>query len=313
MIKPSVTSPWLAAVILLAGSVLLFVPSESTRGLRARMRDTLRPGQRAVRLAVEATRSWTLAWQSSPREGRRIRQLEDDLKSARLENRRLALQIAGLNAGVQTLRAQQGIAPSTTTSPLVTASLVEARVLGEETAALWRGRKLLAAGTREGLAESSLVLDDTRTLVDVGDDTGLSPGDAVYAGRIVIGKIAEVGKYSSTLRLVTDPGYSGRARLARRTSRGLTFGAEGTLTGDGGSLCRLRHISDPVSVGDEVFTGGSDGLVPCPMYYGKVVRAELEAGSQEWLVWVQPAAATERLETVLVLRRAVNPDRILAN
>jgi len=313
MMKSSVSSPWLTAVILLAGTVLLFVPSENTRALRARMRDALRPGQSVVRLAVESTRSWTLAWQSSPRQGRRIRQLEDDLRSARLENRRLALQIAGLNAGVQTLRAQQGIAPPTATPPLVTARLIEARVLGEETAALWRGRKLLAVGTREGLAESSLVLDDARTQIDVGDDTGLSPGDAVYAGRIVIGKIAEVGRYSSTLRLVTDPGYSGRARLARRTSRGLTFGAEGTLTGDGGSLCRLRHISDPVSVGDEVFTGGSDGLIPHPMYYGKVVRAELESGSQEWLVWVQPAAATQRLETVLVLRRSVNPDRVLAN
>ena len=57
----------------------------------------------------------------------------------------------------------------------------------------------------------------------------LAAGDAVYAGRIVIGKIAEVGRFSSTLRLVTDSGYSGRARLARRTSQGLVFGAEGTL------------------------------------------------------------------------------------
>jgi cell shape-determining protein MreC len=266
-----------------------------------------------VRLALGSARSWTPAWQSSPQQSRRIRQLEDELRSARLESRRLAVQTIGLNEQMQRLLAQQGIAPPTASPPLVTARLVEARVLGEETAALWRGRKLLAAGSREGLAESSLVLDDARSLVDVGDDTRLSPGDAVYAGRIVIGKIAEVGRYSSTLRLVTDPGYSGRARLARRTSRGLAFGAEGTLTGDGSTLCRLRHISDPVSVGDEVFTGGTDGSIPYPMYYGKVVRADLEAGSQEWLVWVQPAAATERLETVLVLRRTVNPDRVLAN
>jgi len=123
--------------------------------------------------------------------------------------------------------------------------------------------QLLGAGDRAGITESALVLDDTRPLVDLGDDTGLSPGDAVYAGRVVIGKIAEVGRFSSTLRMVTDSEYSGRARLARRTSQGLVFGAEGTLVGDGSDLCRLKHISDPVNVGDEVVTGGTDGRFPC--------------------------------------------------
>jgi cell shape-determining protein MreC len=313
MTKPSTSSPWLAAAILLAGAVLLCVPVDSSRAARARVRDALLPGQSVVRLALTTARSWPLAWRSSPGQGRRIHELEDELKAARLENRRLNLQTAELNAQLQKLAVRQGIVPPTATQPLMTAQLVEARVLGEETASLWRSKKQLSAGSRDGLAESSLVLDDTRPLVDLGNDTGLSSGDAVYAGRIVIGKIAEVGRFSSTLRLVTDPGYSGRARLARHTSRGLAFGAEGTLTGDGSSLCRLKHISDPVAVGDEVFTGGSDGLIPYRMYYGKVVRAELESGSQEWQVWVEPALATERLEKVLVLRRAANPDRILAN
>ena len=49
------------------------------------------------------------------------------------------------------------------------------------------------------------------------------------------------------------------------------------------------------------------------MYYGKVVRAELEPGAQEWSIWVKPAAVDVRLETVLILRRVLNPDRILAN
>jgi cell shape-determining protein MreC len=126
----------------------------------------------------------------------------------------------------------------------------------------------------------------------------------------VLGKIGEVGRYSSTLLLVTDPTYSGSARLARRTSRGLVFGPEGTLVGDGSELCRLKHMTDPVNVDDEVFTGGTDGMVPAPMYYGKVVRAELEVGGSEWSVWVKPAATDERLESVLILRRIINPERV---
>src|SRR4030095_14292410 len=142
--------------------------------------------------------------------------------------------------------------------------LIEARVLGEETAALWRGMKFLSAGARNGIAESALVLDDPRPLIDLGSDADLSAGDAAYAGRIVIGKVAEVGRFSSTLRLVTDPAYSGRARPMHRSSRGLVSGAEGTIVGDGSDLCRLRHITDPVNVGDEVFTGGTDGVFPLP-------------------------------------------------
>src|SRR5262249_38655157 len=191
--------------------------------------------------------------------------------------------------------------------------LMAARILGEETAALWRGRKLLSVGAGGGIIESALVLDNTRPIVDLGEDADLSPGDAAYAGRIVIGKIAEVGRFSSTLRLVTDPGYSGRARLFHRTSQGLLSGVEGTIVGDGSDLCRLRRINDPVNVGDEVFTGGADGALPLPMYYGKVVRAELEPGANEWSVWVKPAATDEPLETVLILRRVVNGDRVLAN
>jgi len=239
---------------------------------------------------------------------------DNDLRATRLENRKLELQVAALRDEVAKLARQQRLTPGAASpAPLVTPRLMAARILGEETAALWRGRKLLSVGAGGGIIESALVLDNTRPIVDLGEDADLSPGDAAYAGRIVIGKIAEVGRFSSTLRLVTDPGYSGRARLFHRTSQGLLSGAEGTIVGDGSDLCRLRRINDPVNVGDEVFTGGADGALPLPMYYGKVVRAELEAGATEWTVWVRPAAIDERLETVLILKRDVNRDRILAN
>jgi cell shape-determining protein MreC len=292
----------------------LLIPAEGTRTLRTLIRDALRPGQTAVSAAVRYCRAWR-AWPvgfagTSGEPGIS----NEEARSLRLQNRKLELHAARLRERVEQLTAQQGLVSlSASFPPLVTARLVEARILGEETSSLWRGRKLLSAGAVHEIAESALVLDDARPLVDLGSDARLAEGDAVYAGRTVIGKIAEVGRFTSTLRLVTDPAYRGRARLARRTSRGLAFGAEGTLIGDGTELCRLKHMTDPVNVGDEVFTGGADGLVPYPMYYGKVVRAELEGGANEWSVWVRPASSDERLEAVLILRRAVNPERIVAN
>ncbi len=305
---------WLTAMLCLAGVALMFVPIEAARPLRCLVRDALRPGLAVVHVVSRQCRAWAAAAENAVKPGARPGAPADDLRRIRLENRRLELHVASLREKVEKLSAQQGLIPAADSpGPLVSPKLVEARVLGEETAAQWRGRKLLSTGTSQGVSESALVLEDTRPLIDLGSDARLSPGDAAYAGRIVIGKIAEVGRYSSTLRLVTDTGYSGRARLARRTSRGLVFGAEGTLAGDGSELCRLNHMTEPVNIDDEVFSGGADGLVPRPMYYGKVVRAELEEGASEWSVWVKPAASEERLESVLILRRAINEDRILAD
>jgi cell shape-determining protein MreC len=115
------------------------------------------------------------------------------------------------------------------------------------------------------------------------------------------------------LQLVTDPGFSGRARLARQTSRGLAFGSEGTLVGGGANLCRLKRIMEPVNVGDEVYSGGTDGVLPYPMFYGRVVRAELEEGATEWSIDVEPAAKLDRFDRVQILRMSLNPSRLMAN
>jgi cell shape-determining protein MreC len=313
--QTSSTSRWLPSIIIVCGLALTLVPADATRPLRNLVRDTLRPGQWAVRSGTLAVRRWRESPALSLDSSMIATELEEELRSLRLANRRLQVQSARLREKLEILTQQQGLAPdSASRPPLTSVQLVEARVMGEESALLWRGKKFLAAGATQGVAESALVLESTRPLVDLGSDADISPGDAVYAGRIVIGKIADVGQYSSTLRLVTDPGYSGRARLARRTARGsLVFGAEGTLVSDGSDLCRLKHITDPVNVGDEVFTGGADGLLPAPMYYGKVVRAELDPGAQDWSIWVKPAATAESLESVLILRRTINSERILAN
>src|SRR5579863_1475915 len=248
------------AAILLAGCGLLFVPAETARPVRVLIRDALAPGQKALDAVCRQGRVWVAGLPNVNNQAGRVLELEAELRSQRLENRRLEIRSGHLNEQLQKLTRQQGWgSASAARSALIAPRLVAARVLGEESAALWRGRKLLGAGSRAGITESALVLDDARSLIDQGDDARLAPGDAVYAGRVVIGKIAEVGRFSSTLRMVTDAGYSGRARLARRTSQGLVFGAEGTLTGDGSDLCCLKHISEPVNVGDEVFTGGPDG------------------------------------------------------
>src|SRR5579859_7031289 len=173
----------------LVGMVLMFVPAEAVRPVRAWVRDALRPGQAALQAAFRETRTRLASWRAPVGHDEESQDRAAEIAALRLANRRLELQIALLRERVQKLSEQQGLTPSEQSpTPLIIPRVVEARVLGEETAALWRGRKMLSVGTAQEIAESALVLDDTRPLIDAGSDVGLAPGDGAYAGRIVIGK-----------------------------------------------------------------------------------------------------------------------------
>ncbi|MEX0714994.1 MAG: rod shape-determining protein MreC [Planctomycetaceae bacterium] len=201
--------------------------------------------------------------------------------------------------------------PARPGEPLVVPDLLAATVLGEEAATLWRAGKLLDRGTAAGVSESSLVLDAEGPLVDQGQDSGLEAGQPVFAGRTVLGRIARVGHWTSTLQLVTDPQYRGLARIVRRSERGVAYGPQGILEGDGGELCRLKFVdaTAAVAIGDEVYTDDLEGLLPEPAYYGRIVAAELKPGAAHWEVRVEPAGPPREPREVHVLRRVANPAR----
>ena len=316
----SIASPWLVAACCLAGLGLLSAPARLTQPLRTTVRDGLRPGQTLLAALTRSTASaWNGSWWAGLGNGQKHNAesaaLRQQMDAIELKNRQMLIENANLRNKLN--RAEALSSPLTgvqSPAPLFEPQLVRAQVLGEELAGVWRGQKLIGAGAMTGLMESSLVLDDPHPLIDQGADAHLAADLPVYAGRIVVGKIGKVGRWSSTLRLVTDKGYAGAARLGRRTSRGMVFGAEGKLEGDGQPLCRLRYIqsTEPVLEGDPVFTGEADGLHPVPMFYGTVARAELEEGTSHWLILVKPAIGNDRLDSVQVLRTPVNRNRILA-
>ncbi|MFN0054257.1 MAG: rod shape-determining protein MreC [Planctomycetales bacterium] len=310
----SCASPRLILLLCLGGFSLSLVPAGQVQQWRGLVRDALLPGERVVQWGGDQLAT---AMHLSPNSGKEegandqaASRLEEARRRIReLEARLAALQDADSNPSFPTALPPRG----ETSSPLFVAELLEARVLGEELRGLWRNRKILGAGATSGIVESALVLAGDAPLVDQGQESRITAGDAVYAGRCVVGKITDVGRYSSVLQVVTDAGYSGRARLARRGAQGLSFGDEGTLVGSGEELCRLKHIRQPVNVGDEVYTGAADGILPEPMYYGTVVRAELEEGETEWLIEVRPAARLRQLDRVQILRLSLNAGRVLAD
>ena len=145
--------------------------------------------------------------------------------------------------------------------------------------------------------------------------TGLADGQPVYSGRSIIGKIAVAGRWTSTVRPVTDREFRGLAQLARKTRGGLIFGSQAILEGSGSPLCRLTlvPVTEPVNIGDEVYTGRRDATLPYPLYYGKVVSAKIPPGAAHWEIKVEPAVGKIKAQRVQVLTKKMNPLRQLAN
>jgi hypothetical protein len=292
----------------------MLCPDKLSDALRAAVHDVTRPGRLAIRELADQSLG---AMGSLPA---RANHADRDLLThiAVLESKLREAAVAGsqLRDELEAARmlARQRIA-SSDPPPLLQPELVAARVIGEETLRPWRGRVLLASGSAHSVPEGAFVLaDDGGLLLDVGADVKLNAGEAVFAGRTVLGKIIKVTSLTSTVQRVTDRGYRGAARLARETAEGkLVFGQAGTIEGDGGEHCRLKLITEPVNVGDHVYTAAVDGILPLPMYYGQVARAELKPGATEWDVWVRPAPVPDRLTTVHVLRTVTNPARVSAN
>ena len=299
----------LAAAIVLCGAAvgLALAPASMSVPIRACVRDSLRPGHKAADWVTSKAESLAADFQVREVQAAMISELRADLDAVRLAARQEQLQVAALR---KLLAADDSEGHAASGEPLLIPELLEARILGREEARVLASGTLIDRGADAGMIEESLVVEATIPLIDHGEGSKLEPGLPVYAGRAVVGKIAQAGRWVSTVRPVTDPQFRGEARLARSTAQGLALGARGVICGTGEALCKLTWIAatEPVSVGDEVYT---DTSLPQPMYYGKVVR--VEPGLTHWEIWVEPAAADPDRRTVQVLRRRLNPARVLAN
>lgn len=303
-----------ACSLVLVGVGLSFAPDGVASRLRGAVADAMRPGQQAVCAASDSLREGlaSLTSQTLRTQQVELARLRRELDDAKARSAALVTRLACLNEE----REREASLPSTIRRlpRLTSASLIETTVLGEVIAEQWRYGKLLDRGEANGVRESSLVVSSRQPLVDVGQDGELSPEDSVLMGRSVIGKIERVGRWTSTLLLLTDATYRGRAQLIQEAENGFAFGARGILKGQGATHCKLEGIAatESVRVGDGVYTADRDGFVTTPLYYGKVVEATLGSDDREWKVLVEPAPLPSRLTSVQVLRTSVNTERLAA-
>lgn len=311
----------LVLLAMLTGIGLYAVPSAYSSRVYNLVRDAVKPGL----VLVQQVKDWEFPVAQETQQTSLVEQLKSKLSAAEQENRRLELQtlqlaeeLAGLKqTGVSNYQSQAG-------DRLLVPDLIAANILGESSIALLREGQLLNQGRASGVLESSFVLQQSDLpLIDQGAEQGVKAGFSLYAGKAVIGKISEVGRWTSSLIPITSVKYRGSARIARKSDQGLQLGTDGILVGMGEGKCQLLQIppTESIQVGQEVYTGEVDRELPLsmqstlgqPMYYGRVIEAELPRGAPYWKIIIEPAVTLSDVKQVSVLRKIVNPRRMLAN
>jgi cell shape-determining protein MreC len=310
----------LVLLAMLTGVFLYVIPSAYSSRLYSLIRDASKPGL----VLVQQIKGWQHQRAEAPLQQTLVKQLETKLSDLERENRRLKMQSLQLSEDLAQLK-HTGVAPyqSESGDRLLVPDLLEAELLGESSIALLKKGQLLNQGHERGVFKSSFVLQSESPLIDQGADQGVKAGYSIYAGQAVVGKVSEVGRWTSSLIPVTSVEYRGSARIARKTEQGLQMGTDGILVGLGEGKCELLQIppTESIQVGQEVYTGDVDRELPLsmqstlgqPLFYGRIIEAELPRGAPYWKIIVEPAVKLSEIKRVSVLRQIVNPRRMLAN
>lgn len=315
---------WVAVMAAsIGGFGLLLAPAERTNRIRAVVRDAAYPGLWVIDAAYQEGMAIRSRFNTPPAQDTASDTLLAELDGWRQRCRELQTINAHLVNELEQIRSGHGspflAEPGT---PLFVPELIDANVIGAEELQLIARRvsfhRVVDVGAAQEVIPSDYVVSAASAsdahgsqVIDQGDDSGVRTDQPVFAGRCVVGKVGDVGRWTSTVIPLTDAAFRGRAQLVRTAQRGLVLGAEGVITGDGKGRCRLLHIpsTEPVAAGDEVYTSSRLSGLPVPMYYGRVLTATLPEGAQQWEIVVEPAATMDSTRVVQVLRSVLNAAR----
>lgn len=295
-----------AAAALVTSAGLFIAPPRLQQTVRGAILDVVVSGQAIAIERYQALRqSTSLRVVAANSDKSDARPASSDDKSRSLEQicRKLRIENARLREELQ-LAEKYGVSPIAVPKSRADAApeVVQAAIVSRQALSQWRMVRTLNQGRSSGVSELSLVLEEDSPHLNQGTNAGLEPELDVLIGRCVVGRIASVGRWTSTLEAITDRRYRALVQIVRPTDQGGSFGTEGILVGQGNGLCKLTEVptTESVRVGDEVYTSERDSHAGIPLYYGRI-RSVDEAG-RHWDITVEPAAKVEDLKSVAVLK-----------
>lgn len=136
-----------------------------------------------------------------------------------------------------------------------------------------------------------------RVVINRGREAGVERGQAVVDATGVLGQISRVTASSAFVTLISDPDHALPVRDNRSGLRSIAYG-----TGDPGVLL-LPDVprNADVQVGDLLVTSGLGERFPSGLVVGEVIEVERDPGSNFARIVARPAAALDRVATVLVV------------
>jgi len=291
--RPTVTPPRVLALALAFVGVLIALPPAWLAPVQGGAFAALQPGQRAANALVAIGRRGKMRLRSHFSGATALTKARSEAARLASENELLTEQVRALR---RRLAAAEAMRPAADRA-LLRIGGVEARVLGQQARSYVIRQKLLDAGSLDGIEPGALVLHGA-ALVDRGKDQGVQSGHLVLGTGRVWGRVVRAGPTTSVVRTLTAPDFRDVVRL--RNPRG----TQGILEGTGEPLCRIRMVAvtEPASVGDEVFAASLLGLdAPVPRY-GVIERVEQPVGAAHWDLWMRPALTGPPPENVVVVR-----------
>lgn len=147
-------------------------------------------------------------------------------------------------------------------------------------------------------------------MLDRGSRAGVRLNAAVLTPRGVVGRVVAVGPEAARVQLLLDRDCSAGVLIERSRVSGVVQGQVG-LADRGTADLIMKYVGAlaDVTPGDIVVTSGLDGIYPKGMLVGSVASVAPGSGLFKDVV-VAPAAAFDRIEEVLVVRRP-HSDRTL--
>lgn len=134
-------------------------------------------------------------------------------------------------------------------------------------------------------------------IIDKGTSHGIKQNKAVLSTKGLVGRVLEVGRYSSRILLITDPNSKVGVVIQRNRQGGM-------LVGRPDGKCKMIYIAldSDVARGDKVVTAGLGTIFPRGILVGEVVEVGKEPGRLYKYAVIRTAQDMSKLEEVLCIK-----------
>ncbi len=140
-------------------------------------------------------------------------------------------------------------------------------------------------------------------MIDKGVQDGLSKGLAVMVSEGVVGQIVAVSEHFSRVLLVTDRNSSVDALVQNSRARGI-------VKGNNTEHCLFKYAlrKEKILSGEMIVSSGLDGVFSKGLRIGRVVDVTKDNSDLFQTVVIKTFVDFDKLEEVLVAKKAVDPD-----